>query len=165
MQWDDIIRLPIGTEVYTGENRIVFDFGTVAPYTKAKLVRLEYDIIPCEPDALGNLMKKSPCAVMLRFLEGEHAGEEGWFDKGDIDIHKIISDEEYQNLAAQNFGRCDFCCGDEAIVWIDDQNNAFIDSAGEIAVMASDKFIRFRVKHCPMCGRRFEGENNNGFDS
>ena len=165
MQWNDIVRLQMGTEVYTGESAIDFDYGTVAPYTKAKLVRIEYAMVSAEPDALGNLLKEIPCAVVFQFLEGDCAGEEGWFYKDDIEIHKIISVEEYLELAANNFGRCNYCYGDEAIMWLDDQNNAFVDSAGEMSVMAHDKLIRFNVRHCPMCGRLFNGDNNHGADS
>ena len=58
----------------------------------------------------------------------------------------------------ENTMTCNFCNGDEAVFWKDSQNNAFIDSAGEMLVTANDRTIRFKVKHCPMCGRRFADE-------
>ena len=53
---------------------------------------------------------------------------------------------------------CNYCQGDEAIVWKDDQNNAFIDSKGEMMVTAKDHILRFKVDYCPKCGRRFNVE-------
>ncbi len=52
---------------------------------------------------------------------------------------------------------CDCCMGDVALYWRDGQNNAFVDSKGEILVTAKDKTMRFMVKYCPNCGRKFEG--------
>lgn len=64
---------------------------------------------------------------------------------------------------------CNFCNGDDAVFWKDDRNNAFVDSVGEMLVTAHDRTIRFKVKHCPMCGRRFADERflnlKNGDDS
>lgn len=50
---------------------------------------------------------------------------------------------------------CDYHNGDKAIFWLDNENNAFVDSHGEILVTAKDKTIRFKVDYCPMCGHRF----------
>ena len=54
---------------------------------------------------------------------------------------------------------CNYCNGDEAIFWKDDANCAFIDSHGEMMVVANDKTIRFKVNRCPMCGRSFDSVN------
>lgn len=51
---------------------------------------------------------------------------------------------------------CSCCDGDTPLFWMDDQNNAFIDSNGEISVMAKDRLVRFKVSYCPRCGRRFD---------
>lgn len=51
---------------------------------------------------------------------------------------------------------CDYHYGGKAILWADNENNAFIDSQGEIFVTAKDKTIRFKVDYCPMCGHKFE---------
>lgn len=49
-----------------------------------------------------------------------------------------------------------FCCNSlRSLVRKDDQNNAFIDSNGEITVMVKDHFMRFNANYCPHCGRRF----------
>lgn len=60
------------------------------------------------------------------------------------------------NMENENINGCNCCIGDEAIYWKDNENNAFIDSKGEMMVMAKDKLIRFKVKCCPNCGRKFE---------
>lgn len=49
---------------------------------------------------------------------------------------------------------CNYCNGDEAVFWKDNQNNVFVDSKGEMMVTANDHTIRFKVTHCPMCGRK-----------
>jgi hypothetical protein len=54
---------------------------------------------------------------------------------------------------------CNYCNGDEAIFWQDEKNNAFIDSNGEMLVMANGQEIRFQVDRCPKCGRLFKGIN------
>lgn len=51
---------------------------------------------------------------------------------------------------------CDCCHGDEAVFWKDDNNNAFIDSNGEMLVMVNGEEIKFNVTFCPMCGYRFD---------
>lgn len=51
---------------------------------------------------------------------------------------------------------CECCAGDEALYWKDNENNAFVDSKGEIMVTVKDHEMRFRVKCCPNCGRVFE---------
>lgn len=56
----------------------------------------------------------------------------------------------------ENINGCNCCIGDEAIYWKDNENNAFIDSKGEMMVIAKDKLIRFKVKCCPNCGRKFK---------
>ena len=52
--------------------------------------------------------------------------------------------------------KCNYCYGDEAVFWKDEQNNAFVDSNGEMMVTVEDNLIRFKVDSCPMCGRRFD---------
>lgn len=50
---------------------------------------------------------------------------------------------------------CEYCQGDEALYWVDDENHAFIDSKGKMLVTVKDKTIRFKVKYCPNCGKEF----------
>lgn len=56
----------------------------------------------------------------------------------------------------KNTKGCDCCLGDNAIYWQDNENNAFVDSKGEMMVMVKDRLIRFKVKYCPNCGTAFE---------
>lgn len=50
---------------------------------------------------------------------------------------------------------CECCIGDEALYWKDNENNAFVDSKGEVLVTVKDHVMRFQVKCCPNCGRKF----------
>lgn len=50
---------------------------------------------------------------------------------------------------------CNYCNGDEAVFWQDDDNNAFVDSKGEMLVTVNGYEVNFDVQCCPMCGRRF----------
>ena len=50
---------------------------------------------------------------------------------------------------------CSCCEGDDPLFLMDDQNNAFVDSRGEVLVTAKDKTLRFKVDCCPKCGRKF----------
>lgn len=50
---------------------------------------------------------------------------------------------------------CNCCLGDETIYWKDDENNAFVDSKGDMLVTVKDKTMRFKVKCCPICGKEF----------
>lgn len=54
--------------------------------------------------------------------------------------------------------KCDCCEGDTPFYWLDNENNAFIDSKGEMLVVVKDKTLRFKVKYCPNCGRKFDSE-------
>lgn len=51
--------------------------------------------------------------------------------------------------------KCECCGGDTPLYWKDKQNNAFIDSTGEVLVTVKDHSLRFKVKNCPNCGRKF----------
>ena len=52
---------------------------------------------------------------------------------------------------------CECCIGDEALYWKDSENNAFVDSNnGEILVTVKDHIMKFQVKCCPNCGRKFD---------
>ena len=53
----------------------------------------------------------------------------------------------------QNGRNC--CNGDEALVYKDNEDCAFVDSHGEVMVVVNDKTMRFIVKRCPNCGRVF----------
>lgn len=44
-------------------------------------------------------------------------------------------------MGNRDINGCDCCIGDEAIYWKDNENNAFIDSKGEMMVKARDKLI------------------------
>lgn len=55
---------------------------------------------------------------------------------------------------------CNFCQGDEAVLWKDDKNNAFVDSKGEMQVTAGGNIFQFNVRFCPMCGRSFSESEN-----
>lgn len=59
-------------------------------------------------------------------------------------------------LTLENNDGCDCCAGDEALCWLDDENNVFIDGVGEVMTTIEGNVIRYRVKHCPNCGRKFE---------
>jgi uncharacterized Zn-binding protein involved in type VI secretion len=54
---------------------------------------------------------------------------------------------------------CNFCNGDEAVFWQDENNNAFVDSNGQMLVTANGHEIAFQVDRCPKCGRLFKGVN------
>ena len=54
---------------------------------------------------------------------------------------------------------CNYCNGDAAIFWKDENNHAFVDSKGEMLVVAHSHEVRFQVDRCPMCGRLFKGAN------
>lgn len=50
---------------------------------------------------------------------------------------------------------CECCNGKEPIMYLNDDNFAIIDIAGEMVVVASGNATRFKIKCCPNCGRRF----------
>lgn len=50
---------------------------------------------------------------------------------------------------------CDCCQGDEALYWADDENNAFVDSKGNILTTIKGMTMRYNVKCCPKCGKKF----------
>ena len=57
--------------------------------------------------------------------------------------------------ALQRQKDCPCCRGDLALFWRDNENNAFVDSRGEVSVFVHDHLIRFSVEYCPHCGRKF----------
>lgn len=57
--------------------------------------------------------------------------------------------------ALQRQKNCPCCQGDLPLFWANNEDNAFVDSHGEILVTAHDHKIRFNVDYCPHCGRKF----------
>lgn len=55
----------------------------------------------------------------------------------------------------KNIAGCDACAGDLSVFWKDENNNAFVDSKGEMEVMVNGHVMTFTVQHCPVCGRSF----------
>lgn len=51
---------------------------------------------------------------------------------------------------------CNYHDGDEAIFWEDENNNAFVDSHGEMLLTVNGHEIKFQVTHCPMCGEKLK---------
>lgn len=50
---------------------------------------------------------------------------------------------------------CGCCQGDEALYWADCENNAFVDRNGEMLITVQNMMMRFKVTHCPNCGKKF----------
>ena len=55
---------------------------------------------------------------------------------------------------------CNYHDGDEAIYWIDEDNNAFVDSFGEMLITVNGHETRIYVRYCPMCGKRLNGRHS-----
>ncbi|WP_097005266.1 hypothetical protein [Lacrimispora amygdalina] len=50
---------------------------------------------------------------------------------------------------------CECCNSDEALYWEDNKNNAFVHSKEEILVTVKGETMRYKVKCCPNCGKKF----------
>lgn len=68
--------------------------------------------------------------------------------------HWMPYPEPAEDLGSVNM--CNYHDGDEAIFWEDENNNAFVDSYGEMLLTVSGHEIQFRVTHCPMCGEKLK---------
>ena len=68
-----------------------------------------------------------------------------------LDIEDCLIDDENKE---HNHG-CDCCQGDEALYYKDSENNAFVDSKGDVLVTVKGKTMRYKVKCCPNCGKEF----------
>lgn len=51
---------------------------------------------------------------------------------------------------------CDYCAGDEPVIYKDSDNCVFVDSKGELLVSVKGYIMRGHVDYCPKCGRKFE---------
>lgn len=65
--------------------------------------------------------------------------------------------DKLDQIIHENDG-CDCCNGDAALFYQTEDDNAFIDSNGNIDVMINGATMRFSVKYCPNCGRKFDKE-------
>ena len=86
-----------------------------------------------------------------------------WFVNA-TDGSKPVWTKAHVNELVENFdvflkpsavSSCSYCEGDEAIAYTNNENCAFVDSHGEMLVTAHDRSIRFKVRFCPMCGKKF----------
>lgn len=51
---------------------------------------------------------------------------------------------------------CECCLGDKELYWKDHNNNAFVDSKGNVLVTVDGKGLTFIVNYCPACGKKFD---------
>lgn len=58
-------------------------------------------------------------------------------------------------LSSDGKNGCECCSGDEALYYKDGEHCAFVDGTGEIMVTVQDQIMRFKVKRCPNCGKKF----------
>lgn len=63
---------------------------------------------------------------------------------------------DYEGTNVKLYG-CECCLGNESLYWKDNENNAFVDSKGEVLTTVKDRIMRYKVKYCPNCGREFQG--------
>ena len=49
---------------------------------------------------------------------------------------------------------CNYNNGDESLTYINNENCAFIDSAGIMAIYVNNKYIRIECEFCPKCGEK-----------
>lgn len=61
----------------------------------------------------------------------------------------------YKVFPEENTNGCNCCLGDKPLYWMDNENNAFVDNKGEVMVTVKDRLMRFKVKYCPNCGKKF----------
>ncbi len=62
---------------------------------------------------------------------------------------------EADKMIHENITGCNCCLGDEAVHWVDNENNALIDGKGDMLITIKDRTMRYKVKFCPNCGRKF----------
>ena len=92
----------------------------------------------------------------------------GWINPSECDSEtldfEVEKEKDFEVLAIKgheicrrkaNADGCDCCKGDTAVFWLNNENNAFVDSEGEMLITAKDRNIRFKVNFCPNCGREF----------
>lgn len=91
-----------------------------------------------------------------------------WFDSPD-ELNKWVRDHTTLSIEKEEYHieghyvivnddethGCYCCLGDENLYWKDEENNAFVDSKGDILVTIKGMTMRYRVKYCPNCGRKF----------
>ena len=70
-------------------------------------------------------------------------------------MRKFDQNTSWDDVKDMTAAPCPYCDGDEAVVYENNENCAFIDSKGEMLVTAHDHSIRFNVRFCPMCGKKF----------
>ena len=92
-----------------------------------------------------------------------------WFDTQRYPKNGICDVYVYGNLDSEIdlfviLPGCSCCHGDEALYYENDMNNAFIDSSGEMLVMANGNSIKFHVDKCPRCGFLFCMSRNRRID-
>lgn len=76
-------------------------------------------------------------------------------DKGNYQEAKAWLDGERWNKSSDIESSCEYCEGNEPLYWKNNENNSFVDSKGEILVTVKDHTIRYKVKYCPNCGKKF----------
>ena len=60
---------------------------------------------------------------------------------------------------------CNYCVGDGALFYKDEDNCAFVDSKGKMLVCVNGESIEFQVKYCPACGRELVFQNDKNIET
>jgi len=103
----------------------------------------------------------------IEYLDADGKGFsniEPWCEEGietEEDLNSILDGMKRRGctdikvIDLDNIG-CECCIGDEAVFWRDGDNNAFIDSEGNMLTTVNGVSNTFRVRFCPCCGREFK---------
>lgn len=108
----------------------------------------EKEVLFCNKDGqifLGTLYKTKVKKAGTEYT-ARHQGEF---------MYKCIAWKPTPEPYKEEQDNCDYCQGDVALYYEDNENCAFVDNEGEMLVTAHDKTIRFKVEYCPKCGRKF----------
>ncbi len=80
-----------------------------------------------------------------------------WYKANDDDFFALTGEPVqwfFDDSECEAMG-CECCSADNAVYRKDNDNNAFVDSNGEMLVTINDHSMRFKIKYCPVCGRKF----------
>lgn len=109
---------------------------------------LAYDIV-----SVIQLFRDNEYSVhTVQSREQAHADEEIRIEDVQYCKNNGFTIDSLNKKEKRNAG-CDCCQGDEALYWADDENNALVDSRGNMLTTIKGMSMRYKVKCCPNCGK------------
>lgn len=77
------------------------------------------------------------------------------YNKKYFNEKKVVMNS-YKKYIEEKAEKCDFCQSGDSLGWEDGKNKFFVNNKGEMFVTVNDVEMKYKIKYCPNCGKKFK---------